>query len=123
MPVSIALALAAVTATCTPDPSLAQAGPERVRAFIDAVNSRDPAAIGRFIKPGASYANAQVSGMPLTYVMRRLLEAPNAERLDVAEAVTEGTGVRLRTRTPSGSTASAIIQLDGGCIAAFRQTE
>lgn len=119
---SIALALAAVTATCTPDPSLAETGPERVRAFIEAVNGRDPAAIGRFIKPGATYANAQVSGMPLPEVMEMLLAAPNAERLDVVEAMTEGSGVRLRTRTPSGSTASALVQLDGGCVTAFRQT-
>jgi len=118
---ALLLAMLAVTATCTPSASLANAGPERVRAYFDAINARNEAAIGRFLLPGATYSNPQVQGIPLAEVMTMLVATPEAERLDVVEATASPSGVLVRTRTPSGSTASALVQVDGGCIRRFSQ--
>ena len=119
---SLLIALMSVSATCNPDPSLAGAGPRRVRAYFAAINARDESAIGRFLMPGATYSNARVRRMPLAEVMTSLVATPEAERLDVIEATARGDRVFLRTRTPSGSQASATVRLDGGCLAEFVQT-
>ncbi len=119
---SLLLAALAVTATCAPDPSLgAAAAPGRVRAYIAAINARDEAAVGRFLAPGATFSNPQVQGIPLADVMTQLIATPQAEPLEVIEASLEGERVLLRTRTPSGTTATAMVHLNGGCVRAFNQ--
>ncbi len=120
---SLLLALLSVTATCTPDPARAGAGPARVRAYIAAINARDEAAIGRFITRDATYAGPGMEPMPLADVMTGLLETPGAERLDVTEATASGDGVILRTRSASGAPARALVQIDGGCIWRFTQQQ
>ncbi|HTU10229.1 MAG TPA: hypothetical protein VMG08_04955 [Allosphingosinicella sp.] len=116
---SLLLALLAVTATCTPDPALAEAGPQRVRDYIAAINARDQAATGRFIKAGAVYSSPVVAAEPLAEVITRLLEAPNADRLDVVEATPRGAAVYLRTFTAGGRSGRALVELDGGCVTRF----
>jgi hypothetical protein len=123
MMMSLLLALLSVTATCTPDPTRAGAGPERVRAYIAAINARDEAAIGRFITPDATFSPPGGAPMPLAEVMTGLLETPGAERLDVIEATAREDGVILRTRSASGSPASAVVRIDGGCIWRFTQQQ
>lgn len=119
---SLLLALMSVTATCTPDPALAGAGPERVRAYIAAINRRDEAAIGRFLKPGATYSAPRIDPLPLAEVMTSLVATPDAEALEVVEATARGDGVILRTRTAtSGAAARATVRLDGGCVSRFAQ--
>jgi hypothetical protein len=116
---SLLLALLSVTATCTPDPALADTGPQRVRDYIAAINARDPVATGRLIKPGAVYSSPVIAAESLADVLTRLLAMPNADRLDVIEAVPRGGGVFLRTFTASGASGRAIVELDGGCVTRF----
>ncbi len=118
---SLLLALMSVTATCTPDPALAAAGPQRVRAFIAAINARDEARIGHHLAPGATYSGSGVDAIPLAAVMTDLVATPEAERLDVIGAEARGDDVVLRTRSASGVGASAIVRLDRGCIRRFAQ--
>jgi len=119
---SLLLAMFAVTATCTPNPALANAGPQRVRAYFAAINSRDEAAIGRFIRAGALYTSPAVEeGMPLAEVMTLMLDTPEAEQLEVTQAQVQNGDVHVRTRTPGGATASANVRLDGGCVTRFAQ--
>lgn len=118
---SLLLALMSVTATCTPDPALADAGPRRLRDYIAAINTRDEVAIGRFLAPNATFSMPNVDPMPLAEVMTQTVGTPEAERLEVVEATARGDTVVLRTRTPSGATASAAVRLDGGCIRQFTQ--
>lgn len=119
---SLLLALMAVTATCQPNPSAAGAAPPRVRAYFAAINARDEAAIGAFLMPGATYESPRGQLMLLAEVMTSLVATPEAERLDVTEATARGGGVFVRTRTPSGSEASAAVRFEGGCLAEFVQT-
>jgi len=116
---TLLLALLSVTATCTPDPALANAGPQRVRDYIAAINTRDAAAVGRFIKPGAVYSSPVVASDTLVNVLAQLLELPDAEPLEVVEASLYGGGVFLRTRTRSNQSGRAIVELDGGCVTRF----
>lgn len=120
---SLLFALAAVTASCSPNPSLAAAaGAERVRAYFAAINAKDAAAIGRFLAPGAIYSNPQVPGMSLADVMNMLLSAPTVMQLEVTEVRAQEDGILVRTRASDGSTAGAVVRLDGGCIRTFTQT-
>ena len=100
---SLLLALMAVTATCQPGSSSADTGPQRLRAYFAAINARDEVAIGRFLAPGATYANHRGQRLPLAEVMTSFVDTPEAERLDVIEATARGGVVLVRTRTPSGS--------------------
>ncbi|HTU10228.1 MAG TPA: hypothetical protein VMG08_04950 [Allosphingosinicella sp.] len=119
---SLLLALLSVTATCTPSPALADAGPERVRAYFAAINNRDGPAIGRFIRAGAVFTGPNLAeGMPLADVMTLMLDIPEAQRLEVTEARMRDGDIYVQTRTPSGATASANVRLDGGCISRFAQ--
>ena len=114
---------AAVTASCTPNPSLSGAGPERVRAYFAAINARDEAAIGRFLAPGATYHNPQVSGMALSAVMDMLLAAPDAMQLEVVGVTDQGGEIQVRTRASDGTPGAARVTLEGGCIRTFFQTQ
>jgi hypothetical protein len=118
---SLLLAMLAVTAACAPDPSLADAGPQRVRAYFAAVNSRDEAAIGRFIKPGAVYSNPEADGLPLAEVMAQVAELPAEFRLEVVETTVRDGAVFVRTRAIDGSPATATVWLEGGCVIRFVQ--
>ncbi len=116
------LALLSVTATCTPDPALAARGPERVRAYFAAINARDAAAIGRFIRPGTTFSMPGIAGLPLDEVMTGFIETPQAEQLEVVETRADGDQVTVRTlAVPSRTPASATVRLDGGCVSRFVQ--
>jgi len=116
---SLLLFLLPVTAACTPDPALADAGPQRVRDYIAALNARDAAATGRFLKSGAVYSSPDVAAAPLDEVLTRLLEMRDAEPMQVIEATPRGGGVYLRTFTRSNATGRALVELDRGCITRF----
>lgn len=118
------LALLPVAATCVPDAALAGEGAIRVRAYFVAINARDADAVGRFLRPGATYSRPGLEALPLAGVMTQLLETPQAERLDVVEATARGDRVFVRTQTfPSGTRASATVLFDGGCVSRFVQEE
>ncbi len=116
------IAVLSITASCTPDPSLAARGPERVRGYFAAINARDAAAIGRFIRPGATFSMPGVPGLPLDEVMAGFIGTPEAEQLEVVEARADGDRVAVRTLAiPSRTPASATVRLDGGCVSRFIQ--
>ncbi len=118
---SLMLAMLAVTATCMPDPALANAGPQRVRAYFAAINSRDEAAIGRFIRPGALYSRPGVDRISLAEVMTEVAGLPAEFRLEVVETMIRDGAVFLRTRATDGSAATATVWLEGGCVSRFAQ--
>jgi len=118
---SLLLNLLSVIASCTPSPALEERKPEQIRAFISAINARDEAAVGNFLAPGATYSNREVQGISLPTVMTDLISNPAAERLDIVAVTTQDDAVLLRTRTPSGSIAMAVVRLSGGCIRTFHQ--
>lgn len=113
---SLLIALATVTATCTPSATPAETREEVVDSFFAALGAHDAAAIGKYIKPGATMVMGSES-MDLAEMMSAL--NPNMTLTVLDKKFNDDKTIDVHFSTVSGDTkdeTSARITQDGGCI-------
>jgi hypothetical protein len=115
---SLILTLLAVTATCTPNPA-AKPNVETVKAFIGAINARDEAAIGSFVKADATFVmEPGEAPIKLVEILSMLATSSDHGQIEILAATDTPDGVTVRTKTGDREM-NALLKLEGGCVVAM----